>query len=219
MPSQTHLGDDKSWRVKTKLHCGHTKLHRLTQCFFLIILLPGRWRARRRRGWRSKSIRRLPHEAHERWLQWSKLLRHQRLRHPWWWTKNRLAKLTLRLARLILTSTSTSTSTSTGLASTAGVVAPAAAVTLVLIWARVVAVPAISASVPEGGSGGGGSGAVSITAVAAVTVEATAAVFAAAGTTTTRAHAAITLLLVHEVRVVGAAATVTHSATCNKQQM
>lgn len=179
--------------------------------FFLIILFPGCWGPWRRRGWRSKWIRWLSHEAHERRLWWSKLLSHQRLQPPWWWRRRRrrrLDKLTLWLVRRILNSHTT------WLASAARVVAPTVAVALVLIRTRVVAVPAIPASVPVGRRG---SGAVSIPAVAAVTAEATAAVFAASATT--RAHAPITLLLVHQVRVVGVAATVTHSATCNKQQM
>lgn len=92
----------------------------------------------------------------------------------------------MRLARLILTSSIA-----------AGVIAPtAAAVTLILLW--VGAVPVIPASAPVGRRGG----AVSVTAV---TTEIAA---------TTGAHAPVALVLVHEVRVVGVAATVTHSPTC-----
>lgn len=56
----------------------------------------------------------------------------------------------------------------------------------------------------------GGRGAVFVAAVASVT-----AVLAAAAA---GAHAAVTLVPVHEVRVVGAAPTVTHPATCSQQK-
>lgn len=175
--------------------------------FFLEILLPGRWRARRRRWRRSKRIRRLPHEAQERGLWRSELLSHQGLWPPWGWRKRRrgLAKLTLWQARLFLTST--------GLTSAVGVVARVATKTLELIRAWAVAVPS---SVPVGGRGRG-SGAVSIVAVTAVAAEAASVVFAAAAAAgaAAGAHAAVALLLVHEVRVAGVATTVTHSATAS----
>ncbi|KAG7214524.1 hypothetical protein INR49_023039 [Caranx melampygus] len=61
------------------------------------------------------------------WRLWrSKLLGHQRLRPTHWWRRRKLAKLSLWLARLILTSTTTSLAVT-------GVVSPTAAVPLVLI--------------------------------------------------------------------------------------
>lgn len=190
------LGDDK---CKNK---GTMWTHYKLLCLFTVPLLPGRWWTWGRRGRGSERVWRLSHEAHEWGLWWSKLLSHQRLRPSCGWRRS-LAKLILGLAGLILTS---STNATTRLASGTGVVAPAAAVALVLIGARVVAVPVIAAPVPVGGRG-----AVSIAVVPAVTVEAAAAVFAA----TAGAHAPITLLLIHQVRVVGAATTVTHSASAS----
>lgn len=191
-------------KFKTHSDCiKNTKATFDGQFFLLWILLPGGWGAWRRRGWRNKGIRWLPHKAHE-WRLWRrKLLRHQRLRASCW--RRRLDKLTLWLVRLILNSHAT------WLATAARVVASTVAVVLVLIWTRAVAVSVIPTSVPVGGRGGR---AVSIAAVAA---EPTAAVFAASATT--RAHASITFLLVHQVGVVGVAATVAHSATYNKRQM
>lgn len=172
-----------------------------------MFLASGRWRARRGRWWRSKGVRLLPHEAHQRWLGRSKLLSHQRLWPPRWKrsrSRSRwLAELTVRLA---------GHHACTWLGSAMGVVTSVAAVTLILIRAGVVTIPVIPT--PEGGWGGGG-GAVSISPV--VAAKAAAIVFTAAAPTAS--HAAITLLLVHEVRVVGAAATVTHTATWHSQEV
>lgn len=171
-----------------------------------MFLASGRWRARRGRWWRSKGVRLLPHEAHQRWLGRSKLLSHQRLWPPRWRgsrsRSGRLAELNVRLA---------GHPACTWLGSTMGVVTSVAAVILILIRAGVVTIPVIPT--PEGGWGGGG--AVSISPV--VAAEAAAIVFTAAAPTAS--HAAITLLLVHEVRVVGAAATVTHPATWHSQEV
>lgn len=133
------------------------------------------WRCdawRRRRGWGGKRIGCLPYEAHEWWLLRSKLLRHERLQPT-------CGRGKLRLAELIL-----------AYPSTVGVVAPAGtAVTLILLRAGVVAVSV--ASVSEGGRGA--------VVVAAVVIVATEAVLVASAA---GAHAAVTLVPVHEIRVV-----------------
>lgn len=87
-----------------------------------------------------------------------------------------------------------------------GVVAAAAtaAVTLILIGSGVETAPVIATPI-----GGGGGRAVSISAVAAV--EAAASVFVAAA----GAHAAVALILVHEVGVAGVASTVTHPTSAS----
>lgn len=162
------------------------------------LLLVSGWReARRGRWWGVEGVRLLAHEAHQWRLCRGKWLCHQGLWRPRWkWRSRcgRLAELPERLA---------GSSACSRCSCTVGVVAAAAgAVILVLIGRGVETAPVISTPV----GGGGGGRAVSVSAVAAVAVEAAASVFGAA----TSAHAAVTLILVHKVRVVGVASTVTH---------
>lgn len=153
----------------------------LIRCLFVTILFSLGWNTwRRRRGWGGKSIGGLPYEAHEWRLLRSKLLSHERLQPTCGRRKRRLAELAESLSGLILTCHPT-----VGVVGAAGT-----AVALILLCAGVVAIPVIPTSVSVGGR--------RAVVIAAVAIIATEAVFAAAA----GAHAAVTLVPVHEVRVV-----------------
>lgn len=153
------------------------------------------WRCEARSGrlWRGEGVRLLAHEAHQRRLRGGKLLRHEGLWHPRWWRRSRCGRLA-ELAQLLAGRGACSWS-----GGAVGTVAAAATVTLILVRGGVETASVIPTPV-----GGGGGGAVPVSAVTAVPVEAAASVSVAA------AHAPVALVLVHEVRVVGAASTVAH---------
>lgn len=167
----------------------------------LLLLVSGWCEARRGRWWGAEGVRLLAHEAHQWRLCRGKWLCHQGLWHPRWRWRSR----SWRLAELAGSSARSRCSC------TVGVVAAAASTEIViLIRGGVEAAPVIAT--PVGGGGGGGRA----VSVAAVTVEAAASVFATAAS----AHAAVALILVHEVRVVGVASTVTHPTSwCQRSQI